>query len=129
MYLSRDEKLTNDPRELYLIYKKLKDQNKVVRTWYKGDEDAEKLIKKFFYPEFFLKRLIIAYHKKLKSETQKSMSLLGFFLKLPAKIRLLNMVERKPIYKKKEEGRPSNLSRPNLQYESVQEIIEEFEFS
>ena len=101
MFISRDNKLTNDPLELYSQYKKQKDLGKVTRAWYKGDDDAQRLIKRFFEPEFFLKRVIIAYHKKLKLECQKSMSLFGFYLNMNQKNRMLNMIDKKPIYRKK----------------------------
>lgn len=49
-------------------------------VWSKDDEDAFRVIKKFFQPEFFLKRLLLTFQKKTRYESQKNISLFGFYL-------------------------------------------------
>ena len=46
--MAREEGLTNDPKELYLMYKQQKEKARMGVVWAKGDEDAEKVIKRFF---------------------------------------------------------------------------------
>ena len=82
MFDVRDEKLTNEPREVFQLYQQMKNKGKLTRVWHKGDGDAEKLIFDFFSPVPFLKRLYLAYHDKLKNKVQKSMSFFGFYLNL-----------------------------------------------
>ena len=48
MFMAREEVLTNDPTELFLMYKNHKDRARVGVVWTKGDEDAEKVIRRFF---------------------------------------------------------------------------------
>jgi hypothetical protein len=44
MYMAREEGLTNEPRELFLMYKSQKEKARMGVVWAKGDEDAEKVI-------------------------------------------------------------------------------------
>lgn len=69
MYMAREEGLTNDPKQLFTMYKQQKEKARVGVVWNKGDSDAEKVIQGFFAPECFLKRLMLTYHRKLKTES------------------------------------------------------------
>lgn len=59
--MAREEGLTNEPGELIRMYKVQKEKARLGIVWAKGDDDAEKLIKLFFKPERFIKRLKILY--------------------------------------------------------------------
>jgi hypothetical protein len=61
------------------MYRKCNEKMRMGIVWAKGDEDACRLIKKFFEYEFFLKRIVLLFMKTKKHESQKKMSLLGFY--------------------------------------------------
>lgn len=44
MYMSREVGLTNDPKQLYTMYKEMKEKARMGVVWSKGDADAEKVI-------------------------------------------------------------------------------------
>ena len=48
MYRAREEGLTNDPKQLFHLYKHQKEKARMSIIWAKGESDAEKEIYKFF---------------------------------------------------------------------------------
>lgn len=78
-YKSREEGMTNEPKALFNLYKTLKEKARLGLIWSKGDEDAERVIKNFFKPERFLKRLTIYFNWRNRLGQFKSFSLFGFF--------------------------------------------------
>jgi hypothetical protein len=48
MYMAREEGLTNDPKQLFVMYKEQKEKARMGVVWARGDADAEKIIHKFF---------------------------------------------------------------------------------
>ena len=44
MYMAREEGLTNDPKQLFTMYRQQKEKARMGVVWSKGDADAEKVI-------------------------------------------------------------------------------------
>lgn len=63
-FMVRDEGMTNDPVLLCKMYRQQKEKARLGVIWAKGDDDVEKMIKEFFKPERFLKRLKLLYAYK-----------------------------------------------------------------
>lgn len=76
----RDEGLTNDPTQIIRMYKEQKEKARLSIIWAKGDDDAARLIKEFFKPEKFLKRVTLYYNYRNKLKAVKHLSLFGFYL-------------------------------------------------
>ena len=137
--------MTNEPNSLLHLYKTEKEKARkdmILRS----DDQAEKMIREFFKPERFLKRLTIcrgSVNRKnygLPSFKGEKMSLFGFYLNLRPRERLLNLVDWKPIKKAKLKAKADSLKdkkvaaetgSPALIFEdrlySAEEIIEEYE--
>jgi hypothetical protein len=47
-YARNEDKLTNEPMELFLIYKNCNEKARLGIVWAKGDDDAQNCIFKFF---------------------------------------------------------------------------------
>jgi hypothetical protein len=78
--MAREEGMTNDPKQLFTMYKQQKEKARMGVIWAKGDDDAEKIIKQFFKPERFLKRLTLYYAYRNRLGQSKHLSLYGFYL-------------------------------------------------
>jgi len=66
-FMSRDEGLTNDPEKLFKQYSQQKEKMRMGLIWANGDEDVYRIIRDFFTPEKFLKRLTLYFEFRNKS--------------------------------------------------------------
>ncbi len=78
--MQRDENLTNDPAIIFKTYKEQKEKARLGVIWAKGDDDVERMLKQFFKPERFLKRLTLYYAYRNRLNQCKHLSLFGFYL-------------------------------------------------
>ena len=95
--------LTNDPLLLIRLYRDQKDKAKYGLIWAKGDQDAENVIKQFFKPERFLKRLKILYDYRNRLGSVKHLSLFGFYLQLAKRYKQLTLIYWKPIKRNRQD--------------------------
>jgi len=90
LYSLEINKLTNEPQQLFQLYKDCKEKREYELIWPKGDEDVKRILFEFFSPEKTLKRIIIV---KGRSNSFKHCSLFGFYQQLKKRERLLNLID------------------------------------
>lgn len=130
-FAMRDEKkLTNDPRMILDYYKQCTEKARLGLTLAKGEEEADRIIRKFFKPQSFLKRLTLF---KQRYPRFQSLSLYGLYCRLLEKDRILNFVDWTPSEKLRHIKNPFNKDLEEdkqgepEQYFTMKQLIEEYE--
>jgi hypothetical protein len=86
--------LSNTPVSVRRAYRDQKEKARYGIIWAKGDDDAERLIEKFFLPERIIKRIQLLFeHKNKKSGKYKHLTLYGFYLQLKQRSKLLYLID------------------------------------
>jgi hypothetical protein len=86
--------LTNSARAVTRYYRDQKERARFGIVWPEGDDDAEKVIYRFFRQEAVFRRiLLLKAHKNKSSGKYKHLTLFGFYLQLDARTRLLAMID------------------------------------
>jgi hypothetical protein len=79
--LVRETRLTADPDELFARYRAEPEKVKHGIMWPQGDDDAQRVLQRFFRKESALRRLQLLFAEKLKKEGKyRHLNLFGFFL-------------------------------------------------
>ena len=74
-------KFTNNPAEVYRIYRDCKEKAAKGLIWHKSDSKVEVIFYRFFRVESVLRRLQILYEWKCKREPRyRHLSIFGFYL-------------------------------------------------
>jgi hypothetical protein len=80
-YLREAEVFTNNPAEVYRIYRDCKEKAAKGLIWHKSDSKVEVIFYRFFRIESVLRRLQILYEWKCKREPRyRHLSIFGFYL-------------------------------------------------
>jgi len=98
----RDRQLTADPDEVFARYRAEPEKVKHGIMWPQGDDDAQRVLQRYFRKESAFRRLQLLYAEKLKKEGKyRHLNLFGFFLQLSPRAKELNMLWFKPKKSKK----------------------------
>ena len=93
-YLREAEVYTNNPAEVYHIYRDCKEKAAKGLIWHKSDSKVEVIFYRFFRVESVLRRVQILYEWKCKREPRyRHLSIFGFYLQLKQKERILYLVD------------------------------------
>jgi len=104
LFLMMREKgvLNNEAKHVSRIYRDCREKAKNGIIWAKGDDDAERVIFRFFRPERVVRRLQLLYEHKCKTEGKyRHLTLFGFYIGFKKEQRVLYLVEWPRVHSKK----------------------------
>lgn len=86
--------MSNNPNE---VARRMRDQSEKSRfgiIWPRGDDDATRVIARFFRPECVFRRIQLLYLNKIRTEKKyEHLSLYAFYLQLSKQARLLHLID------------------------------------